>query len=313
MKRNNNIDHPKYSFPTFSYTQKRGIFVLVSCIVVLLGANILLPFLKKESKPQDFSEFEKQIASYEAELIKNKAENQNRYFNYSDVNRSFAENKLNPFPFDPNQMTSQRWTQLGLSEKQIRTIENFKSKGGKFRKKEDFRKMYCISAKEYEILAPYIQIEQISFQNPTGQNSIAVEKYEKKKFTLDLNEADTLDFQELRGIGPAYSSRIVKYRNRLGGFYSKNQLLEVFGFTPEMLSKIESSITLNPENINHINLNIISLNELKKHPYLDYYQAKAIVQYREKNGKYKSVNDLLLVNLMTEEVFLKLKPYLIVE
>ncbi|MEG1909767.1 MAG: helix-hairpin-helix domain-containing protein, partial [Bacteroidales bacterium] len=135
-------------------------------------------------------------------------------------------------------------------------------------------------------------------------------KIEKKIFTLHLNTADTLDFQELRGIGSGYAKRIFNYRQKLGGFVRKEQLLEVWGIDSALYQSILPFIILDIDQIEKININTIDLQSLKKHPYLDYYQAKEIIKYREKKGGFQSVNELKKVNLMDGNTFEKLHLYL---
>lgn len=135
-------------------------------------------------------------------------------------------------------------------------------------------------------------------------------KIQKKDFKLYLNTADSLDFQELRGIGQGYARRIIAYRNKLGGFVQKEQLLEVWGIDSVLYKDIVNSIILDVENIEKLNINTIDLQVLKKHPYLDYYQAKEIIKYRDKIGKFTHVNELKKVNLMDAQSFEKLRLYI---
>ncbi|MDE7150206.1 MAG: helix-hairpin-helix domain-containing protein, partial [Bacteroidales bacterium] len=117
--------------------------------------------------------------------------------------------------------------------------------------------------------------------------------YRKKTFTVDLNLGDTLDFQQLRGIGPAYARRIVAYRERLGGFVDKRQLLEVWGVDSALYDRIAPSLELTSapgqavRPIRPLCINRMSVQELKQHPYLDYYQAKEIVRFRERYGAFR--------------------------
>jgi DNA uptake protein ComE-like DNA-binding protein len=133
---------------------------------------------------------------------------------------------------------------------------------------------------------------------------------EREHLSFELNSADTLDLQQLRGIGPAYARRIVNYRNALGGYVNKEQLKEVYGFPVETYTMVAPHLTLDNSHIRKLNPNTASLAELKNHPYLDYYQARAIVDYRKKGHIYHCANDLLMVNLITENVVEKLLPYL---
>lgn len=139
--------------------------------------------------------------------------------------------------------------------------------------------------------------------------------YRKKTFTVDLNLGDTLDFQQLRGIGPAYARRIVAYRERLGGFVDKRQLMEVWGVDSALYDRIAPSLELTSapgqavRPARPLYINRMDVQELKQHPYLDYYQAKEIVRYRERYGAFKTASDLRKVNLMDAETYRRIAPY----
>jgi DNA uptake protein ComE-like DNA-binding protein len=142
------------------------------------------------------------------------------------------------------------------------------------------------------------------------QTSEKNQHIEKKKFTVKTNIADTLDLQEIRGVGSVLSNRIIKYRDQLGGFVSKDQLREVWGIDSARFDLIEDAFIIDKNNITKININEATIDQLKKHPYLDYYQAKAIVREREKNGSYSAVNDIRKIELIDDETFVKIFPYL---
>lgn len=132
----------------------------------------------------------------------------------------------------------------------------------------------------------------------------------KKPFVLDLNTADTLDLQELRGIGPAYARRIVNYREKLGGFVQVEQLREVWGIDSGLLEKIRTSVYVKEPVLRKLTLNEADLRTLKQHPYLDYYQAKEIYLHRQKYGAFSDLEDLRKVNLMDSGTFERLLPYI---
>ena len=133
---------------------------------------------------------------------------------------------------------------------------------------------------------------------------------ERRPFTVQANTCDTLDLQQIRGIGSATSHRIISYRERLGGFVRKEQLLEVWGVDAERYAQIESAFIIDKENIRKLNINTITIRELQRHPYLDYYQAKAIVQTRDKQGLYENISDILKLALIDQETFDLIKDYL---
>ncbi len=119
-------------------------------------------------------------------------------------------------------------------------------------------------------------------------------KREVREVMLELNSADTLQLQELRGIGPGFARRIVKYREKLGGYYAKEQLMEVYGFTEELYGKVVSHITVNASKISKLDVNAHGIAELKLHPYISFYEAKAIVEYRNSkpSKRIDSVDEL---------------------
>jgi len=292
----------------FNRTERFGIAVL---ILILVGV-IALPYFfttktwndKKDLEKfiSDINRFENEVTHYSDSL------KTSRQFNYQQMDRSMAEAKLQPFPFDPNNLPAEQWKKIGLKDWQIKTIKNFESKGGKFYSKEDVRKMYCLKPSEYEILEPFIVIPTKKYE--TVSNTPRAEKPTVEKLIIDLNTADSATLTSLYGIGPSFAKRILKYRNLLGGFYSKQQLTEVYGFDQSKLDQIANKITVSAGNIKKININTVKTDELKKHPYLDYYTAKAIVDRRISKGNYTSVEQLKEIELIHGDLYQKIFNYL---
>ncbi|MCZ4222013.1 ComEA family DNA-binding protein [Pedobacter rhodius] len=215
------------------------------------------------------------------------------------------------FKFDPNTIDAEGWQTLGLSLKQAQSILNYRNKGGKFYKVEDLQKMYTIAPEMYKKLLPYVEIE--------NQHQVFAKKdfqYEKKEYTkkasviVEINQADSAGLDEIKGIGPAFATRILKYRTRLGGFYKKEQLMEVYGLDSVKYAEIKDQISVDPSEIKIININSADFNALKTFPYLSYKQINAILQYRKQHGKYANVNDLKKVAILTPQVIDKVLPYL---
>lgn len=127
---------------------------------------------------------------------------------------------------------------------------------------------------------------------------------------VELNSADSLDLVQLYNIGPAFARRIIKYRTLLGGFVAKRQLLEVYGMDTTRYNDVAPYVTVDIAAVRHIDINAATIDQLKRHPYLDYYQAKAIVQYREKAGHYHSIQDLQKITLIDQESYNQIAPYL---
>lgn len=216
------------------------------------------------------------------------------------------------FEFDPNLATALEWSKLGLRPRTITTILNFRSKGGRFRQAEDLRKVYGLFPDEFERLAPYIRI---GHEN-SGNYTVKTEPFRKattpKSISpVDINLADTSAFVALPGIGSKLAARIIMFREKLGGFYSVNQVAETFGLADSVFQKIKPYLQLNQINVQKININTATTDELKSHPYIRYQLAQAIIAFRNTHGKFQAVQDLRKIMAITDDIFKKLEPYLI--
>lgn len=209
-----------------------------------------------------------------------------------------------PFPFDPNNIPREGLQKMNMRENLINAIINYRNKGGKFYTKKDFQKIYTLSDEEYLILEPYITFKRDSIQVNTGP----IKLYDS--LLVEINTADSLDLQQLNGIGPSFSKRIIKYRNLLGGYYNKKQLMEVYGMDKSRYDGIVNQIAINDSIIEKINVNQASIKELIKHPYIEFYLAKSIISYRNENGPYDNLEEMKKVKLIYEELYQKIVPYL---
>lgn len=127
---------------------------------------------------------------------------------------------------------------------------------------------------------------------------------------VDISTADSSRLCQLYGIGPSYAKRIVKYRSLLGGFVNVNQLREVFGMDDERFLAIAPNVFASAKNVSRIPVNSATVDELRRHPYIDFYQARAIVEYRSKAGPLKNYDDLLKVNLIDDSLAIKIIGYI---
>jgi competence protein ComEA len=299
----------------FNRSEKNGIIILIFIILLLFILPAYLAFIRKPVKVY-FEEYGKEIKAFEASIEADTLQKSQQRTNvdFDRVDGSMAENKLHPFHFDPNQLPAEKWREMGMNEKQIKTILNFQSKGGKFYHKEDLRKIYGISESEYNVLAPYISINKPDYENKTSTISSWNSKFTKtERATVDINTADSIGLMKLKGIGPSFARRIIRYRDLLGGFYDKKQLLEVYGMDSLRFAEFSGNCTLGAGPVRKINLNTATVADLKKHPYFDYYLAKSIVDYRIIHGSYDRVEQLRFTPMFYEELFKKIAPYLIVE
>ena len=136
-------------------------------------------------------------------------------------------------------------------------------------------------------------------------------QYPKKSLSFELNTADSLDLVQLYNIGPVVARRILKYRSLLGGYVRREQLREVYGIDSARYNDIAPHLTVDPSRITPIDINTADIDRLKRHPYLDYYQAKAIIRLREERGAYAGVGDILNIPIIDSETFTRIEPYLI--
>ena len=135
--------------------------------------------------------------------------------------------------------------------------------------------------------------------------------YHRQPLSVELNTADTTTLMLLSGIGPTFASRIVRYRERLGGFVAKEQLLEVYGFTPELFGRIAPYLTVDADDVRRFSLDTIGLKQLVKHPYIEYYQARDLIRLRDRGQHFRSEDDLRALPSMTDSTLQRLLPYLV--
>lgn len=287
----------------FSKSEFNGLILLILIIALLKSFPLIYDYYKPIEKDDP-----NLLASIQKITI---TDRERTYYTRGKTEDLKVKPAPKLFRFDPNTIDAEGWQLLGLSPKQAQSIVNYRNKGGKFYKPEDLQKMYTITPAMYTKLLPYVGIESRN-QPYTGKDFQYVKKeYEKKPVVIvEINQADSAGLDRIKGIGPAFATRILKYRERLGGFYKKEQLMEVYGLDSLKYAEIKDQIAVNPSSIKTININAADFNVLKKFPYLSYKQINAIIQFRKQHGNYNSVNDLKKVTILTPQVVEKLSPYL---
>lgn len=239
------------------------------------------------------------------------------YYQYDRNKNSYSTGgKGELFYFDPNTLSPEGWKKLGLRQRTIQTIQNYISKGGRFKKPEDLQRIYGLFPDEFERIAPYIKIAgnespaRESFKIPE-ENKLP-KTYTPRYVAIDVNAADTTAFISLPGIGSKLSARIVSFRDKLGGFYSINQVAETYGLPDSTFQRIKQYLKLEKTQLKKININTATVDELKAHPYIRYGIANPIIAYRKEHGSFAKIEDVKKVMAVTEEIFAKISPYLIV-
>lgn len=208
--------------------------------------------------------------------------------------------KIIYFDFNPNTLDDEGWYNLGFSEKQIHSIRKFINAGGMFYKKEDMKKLFVVNEKKYSELEPFIHIPEDSVKN----------KIEIKHIKVDVNNLSAEEMKKKGKFWQYNATRIIKYRNLLGGFHKKEQLKEVYGIKNEYFDKIKDDIIIDKSKLEKINVNFAEVSELGRHPYISYEIARIIIDYRNKHGAYKSVEEIKIKNKISDIVFKKISPYI---
>jgi competence protein ComEA len=215
------------------------------------------------------------------------------------------------FSFDPNTATYGELTSLGIPVNVARTLIRYRTSGGIFRQPGDIRKIYGMDSAFAEKIIPYITIEQYDMKKGVIPEKAIVyaEKDRKASDLTDINKSDSADLVSLPGIGKVLSARIIKYRELLGGFVSVSQLKEVYGISDSVYNIISGMIIIDSTAIRRIKINSAGFRELDRHPYLERYDAQAIIKFREINGKINNISEMTLNRILTKEKALRLAPY----
>lgn len=284
---------------TLTSRERKGALVLSGLIILQIIILIYLNYVTPPDKTilttyrLELETFQKTTDSLQA-IKSNSGLNKNEKKIVPKINK----------PFDPNQLTADEWIEFGLSQKQAQVILNYLAKGGRFRTKESVSKMYCITPQLYQKLEPWIKIPEenkIPFVNKTSY-----QKWEERSVpVLELNSADTIQLAQLPLVGAGRARMIFKYREKLGGFFSINQLLEVFTIDSVTFQTIKPYIRSDASLIRKINFNSDSL----YHPYLNKKAAAAIIAYRKQHGNFIEINDLHKVTVLDEQMWSKVAPY----
>lgn len=294
---------------TYSRGERTSIVILLIIIIILITANFILPVIITRQE-FNYSVFEKELEDFKKTLQPViKQENNNS----GAKGKSNKSENTRVFKFNPNTADASDLENLGFSERVIENIVKYRIKGGIFYKKTDLLKIYGIDTTLYFRLAPYVYLYEIK----TGKAQITKNKgivtAGKISGLLNINKADTGSLKKELRIDNSLSETIIKYRNILGGYYNEIQFREIYGIKDEQYDLLCKKVFIDTALITKINLNRTDESTLEKHPYLNIYQSKAIIKYRNYKSEIANLSELLRYNILDKDAFIKIRPYLSVD
>ncbi|HWR74504.1 MAG TPA: helix-hairpin-helix domain-containing protein [Bacteroidales bacterium] len=222
------------------------------------------------------------------------------------------------FFFDPNTASHADLVSLGLTERQAKTLINYRSSGARFRKPQDLLRVYGIDSATSARLIPWIKIaEGQETAEPVRRNTNQAHAEEQPHeaadvravVPIDLNRCTASELQGLPGIGPVLSDRIIRYRSLLGGFVDTGQLNEVYGLDSQVVVLISPMLTLTYDSVTPLMLDSCSFSELARHPYVGSSTARLISKYRSLMDTPVTLGDLVGQKVMSHEQAVRLAPY----
>ena len=293
----------------FSLSERRAIYVLLVLIAVLVVAIVWTPAPEVQSV---------NVVAEADSLVLSRKYNEERK-SFTKKERIQEEVSIVLTPFDPNLADSIEFLRLGLPSYVIKNVIKYRQKGGRFSTPESFARIYGLTEAKFKELQPYIYISEEFIKKPNRKKSAQERSKREERVDslqkpfkypegtlVDVNTADTTELKKIPGIGSGIARRIVAYRNRLGGFYTLDQLNEVEFVTADLLKWFK----LEGDSVRKLPINRVGLDKLRAHPYINFYQAKVIVEYRRKKGEIKSLSQLALYEEFTEKDFKRLSAYI---
>jgi len=321
----------------FNQKEDKGIMLFIIIIAFVIGIknyDNIRQFIKR--KDNDTITIHKQVLETTTlkEFLTDSAsnhikENRNIKTNKSSNSIASVKKQKKHFNFDPNKISKDSIILLGFSSKVAYNWKKYLEKGGHFYSKKQLLKIYGLKKEDYNTIERYITIvdkskekylpkqesshpepkQESSYPEPKPDNKIATGNT-ARNIKIEINTCTAEDLIKLRGIGQVLSKRIIKFRNKLGGFVSINQLKEVYGLPAETYESIKGNIYINPEKIRKIKINIEDKEDLKRSPYISYRLASQIVKYRNQHGYFSNKNDLLKIKTLDSLKLKKIEPYL---
>lgn len=291
-----------------SFTRKERTAIVL--LLVLMGLFIAAPYLysPEQLPPVDTRELEQYLGGQtpSAEMMRHKKGA------LSEENR--VPSRL--FVFDPNTLSAAGWQQLGIRERTSLTILRFRSKGGRFRRAEDLRKIWGLTTADADRLIPYVRIPEGEYSGTGNGKTERLGRDRPVPDHISVNAATVEDWQALPGIGVVLANRIVRYRDRLGGFTSVDQVRKTYGISDSVFNHILPLLRLDaalPAVVAGLDLNTASAQQLSRQTGIPEAIARSIVVYRQQYGPFQAVTDLKKIVLISDSLFRLIEPHVYIK
>lgn len=285
----------------FNTQEQRGILFLLLIIITLQVAYFLYK-VKVSTNLNVTGAFVNEEQQHQINLLKQ---------------NMLKKDTLHLFPFNPNYINDAKGYTLGLSLEELDRLHKFRKANNYVNSKAEFQKVTLVSDSLLNLIAPYFKfpdwVTSTLHNNPTRSENQRAVRYEKSvvEAKQDLNTATTADLKKIKGIGDKLSERIVKFRDRLGGFLIDEQLYDVYGLAPEVTkSALEKFTVMHQPTVLKINLNTCSSSELSKLVYLNYVLSEKIIRYRNTVGVIQSFEELKKIEGFPSEKINRISLYL---
>ena len=292
----------------YNRSQRRAVCVLLILIALLLVCIMFVPEAPMSQRIGATDVDSTELNAFEQKVKQPKRWPQKEVTDAADRKKSVVLK-----PFDPNLADSIELSSLGLPSFVVRNIMKYRQNGGHFRTVESLARVYGLTEEKFTELKPYVRIAHVEKNRPGKRDTVVRPVWKERKAykypegtLVDVNTADTAELKKVPGIGSGIAKAIVSYRERLGGFYSVEQLEEVDYITPVLLKWFK----LETPSVRKLDINKMTLDALRSHPYFNFYQAKVIVEHRRKKGPIKSLSQLALYEEFTEKDLKRLSAYI---
>jgi competence protein ComEA len=289
------------NYLTFTRKERTAVLVLLGLIGVLMVAPLF--YSPEPAPPRDIHLLQQYLDSAQTTKADKRIA-----VGEATTETEIEKSPVSLFYFDPNTLVPADWLRLGIPEKTVRTIVNYRNKGGQFRLPEDLRKIWGLRKADADRLVPYIRIK--SSMNDAYVSRFSLPAKEKKlaeqKLIIDVNNATAAEWETLPGIGKVLANRLIRYREKLGGFTSLEQVKKTYGISDSVFTLIQPLLRLQPEMVSgnrSLDLNTATVSQLTAVAGIPEAIAKAIVVYRKEYGPFQQITDLKKLVLISDTLF----------